>query len=507
MTPVLSSQQIREWDQFTLQRERIREDELMERAAGECFSFIEKQYPPNLDFFLVCGTGNNGGDGLVLARLLHLAGYSTKVFIIKTGDQPSSCFNLNLKKLESISTLPYKWISSINDFPTIPSNTLMVDALFGTGLKRPPQGLIKDLIQYMNQQSVHILSIDMPSGLYCDSSSLEHSTAIVKATITLTFQVPKLAFLLPENQDFTGEFEILNIGLHPDYLADQKIKHHLINLPDIQQMIKRRKPFSHKGTFGHALLLCGSHDKAGAAVLSSRACLRSGVGLLTVQAPKPVQHLLPTAVPEAMLLPDSGMEFIQDYFSTEKYDAAGIGPGLGTDEKTAHVLKLFIQNNKIPIVFDADALNILSENKTWLGFLQTEVIMTPHVKEFERLFGASENHFEQLQKAKEAAIKYNTYIVLKGRFTRICTPSGNVYFNTTGNSGMATGGSGDVLTGVLTGLLAQDYSAYEAALCGVYLHGLAGDLALSSQSEESMMASDLIEHLGKAFKHLHPTEA
>ncbi len=326
--------------------------------------------------------------------------------------------------------------------------------------------------------------------------------AIIRADYTLSFQIPKLAFLLPENDQFVGHWEILDIGLSAEYINKTTTDYFYMEKRDIKPMLKSRRKFAHKGSFGHALLIAGGYGKMGAAILASKACLRSGVGLLHSHVPKAAIQIMQTATPETMLSIDRYENYFSEIPDLSPFNAIGIGPGLGMEHQSQMALKLLIQEFQHPIVFDADALNILAENKTWLSFIPKESILTPHPKEFERLAGKWSNDFEKLQMLKDFSFKHGVYIILKGANTVTCFPDGRHFFNSNGNPGMATAGSGDVLTGLITGLLAQGYSPGIAAVIGVYLHGLAGDIAAKKLGFEAMLAGDIIDNIGRAFKKL-----
>jgi NAD(P)H-hydrate epimerase len=388
--------------------------------------------------------------------------------------------------------------------PSCHPQDVIIDALFGSGLTRPVTGIFAGIIEYINRQSSRVLAIDVPSGLFCDAPV--HSPTkpvVVKADFTLSFAPPKLSFFFPENAEFTGEWILNDIGLHPGYLENAKVNNFLTEPADVAGMVRVRKRFEHKGDFGHALLIGGSAGKMGAISLAARACIRSGPGLVTAVIPASGINTLQTFVPEVMISPGTSPDFADHLPDLAPYKAIGIGPGMGTRPESAALLKLLIQQTPVPIVFDADAINILSENKTWLGFLPFGSIFTPHLKEFERLAGKSDNSFDRNKLQREFSVRFGCYVVLKGAFTAITTPEGDCWFNPTGNPGMATGGSGDVLTGIITGLLAQGYKPFHATLAGVYLHGLAGDLAAAKIGYESLIASDIIDHLGNSFKTLY----
>jgi yjeF C-terminal region, hydroxyethylthiazole kinase-related/yjeF N-terminal region len=496
---ILIIDKIREADAYTIQNEPILSIDLMERAAKACCSWLANRFAPDINIRIICGPGNNGGDGLVIARLLALEGYKIDVYYAKLSNQFSADFALNLSRLEKLTGINLKMLVEGEMLPDFHDSDVVIDALFGSGLTRPVDGLAAEIIRHINSCTSTVVSIDIPSGLFADTSSIHSSSAIVQADYTLSFQMPKLAFMFAENALFIGEWHILPIGLHPEYINSAETKNFFLTCQEVNKILRPRPPFAHKGNFGHALLIAGSSGKMGAAVLSARACLRSGVGLLTAHIPREGLLVLPVAVPECMTRPDPADTIFTTPGDLAPFNAIGIGPGIGTDEQTQKALKLLIQEARYPMVLDADALNILSQNKTWLAFLPKNSILTPHPKEFERLAGKSNDDFERLEEARRFAVKFSVFLILKGMHTAICCPDGNCYFNSTGNPGMATGGSGDVLTGILLGLLARGYPPKEAALLGVYLHGYAGDMAALALGQESMMAGDITTFLSDAF--------
>jgi len=495
---ILSIHQIREADQYTIDHEPISSEALMERAAGLCFEWIKEQLPDTKQSFTVfAGSGNNGGDGLVIARMLHDSGYQVNVYLVCPNDTLSTDCRTNLERLEKI--LSVHFIKKQEDFFQIPANDIIIDALLGSGISRTPEGLVKQLIQEINTLGHQIISIDLPSGLLADSSSVQHKNQIVRADITLTIGAPKLALFMPENEDYCGKWVLILIGLDAHFLHHVSPKYFQLEQNDIASTFHPRKTFSHKGTYGHALIMAGSKGKTGAAVLAARSCLRSGCGLTTVHGPAGSLNILQTAAPEAMCTIDKEPDCISEIPDLTPYSAIAFGPGCGLHKTTATTLKRLIQETKVPLVIDADGLNMLADNKTWLAFLPANTVLTPHPGEFKRLFGTSENDFDRLQKGIDAAIKFRCIIILKGAYTAIISPNGPVYFNSTGNPGMAKGGSGDVLTGFIVGLLARGIPALEAAKAGVYLHGLAGDFAAKKKTEEAMHAGDIVEYLPPAW--------
>jgi NAD(P)H-hydrate epimerase len=495
---ILSADSIRAWDVYTIQHEPIAPIDLMERAAGSCFSWLEKNGYLGRRFAIYCGKGNNGGDGLALARLLSEQDCSVTVHILEFGHIGTEDFQINLGRLHQ-TPVEVRFIQGEEHFSRLPPGDVIVDALLGSGLNRALEGVTAQLVEFINRSGNEVISIDIPSGLFVSRSS--RGNTMIRASHTLSFQVWKPAFLLPENEEWVGQVHVLDIGLLPGYLAGLHSETTLLDLSVIREIYKPRQPFSHKGNFGHALLIAGSHGKIGAAVLAGRACLRAGAGLLTVSAPACGYVILQTSLPEAMVLTDAddNIHTALPAGGVDRYSVIGVGPGLGTDIRTAGFLQELLRAYRKPMVIDADALNILAANPDWMASLPPYSILTPHPKEFERLFGASSDDYARLDKAREMARKYQCIIVLKGHYTFIAMPGGKGYFNSTGNAGMAKGGSGDALTGILTALLGQSYSPGESALLGVYLHGLAGDIAAGAWSQESMLPGDLIDCLGNAF--------
>jgi len=498
---IFPASKIKEWDLFTIKNEPVSSIDLMERAAVACFNWIMKNFNSSERFIVFSGTGNNGGDGLALARLLISKNYLVDVFIIGDAEKGSQDFMRNLERLKKVSDKTF-YIDKEESFPSI-TNEIVIDALFGTGLNKNPAGVYEEIIQHINSFSNTVISIDVPSGLFIDKASVgkEALNSIIHANYTLTFQNLKLAFLMPENEPFFGEVILLDIQLSQQFEEQQKSAYELIDEEIIKKIYKKRDNFSHKGNYGYACLLAGSYGMMGAAILSSRACLRSGVGKLTCYTCIKGYEIFQTAVPEAMCK-TFGDKYIKDAKDFEEFNAIGIGPGIGKHESHKSLLGSLFSQFRKPLVIDADALNVLSENKELYQMIPEASILTPHPKEFQRLFGRSENDFDTIKLALEKAHELNVIIILKGHCSFIATPNGKGYFNSTGNSGMATAGSGDVLTGIITGLLAQNYSPLDAARLGVYLHGLSGDIAAEKLSKEAMLASDITENIGAAYKQI-----
>lgn len=489
----------READAFTIENEPITSVDLMERAASTAFGWIENKlnHQTETDVKIFCGMGSNGGDGFVLGRLFCQKHYDVEVFLVHVGEKMSHDCQVNYEMLKALNPSVIHGVSSKNDFPEISDSDVVIDAMFGSGLTRPLEGLAAEMVEHLNDNQAVRIAIDIASGLNGDGFATSKHT--FRPDYTLSFQFPKLAFLLPENEPFVGNWEVLDIKIHPDYVEKVESVNFLTESEVVRPLVHRRGKHSHKGTYGHALLIAGSTGKTGAALLAAESCLRSGVGLLTAHLPKSATLPLQIYLPEAMMNIDESEDCFSQLPDLLNYTAIGAGPGLGKRPETANALKRLIQETKVPLVLDADALNIISENKTWLAFLPERTIMTPHPKEFERLFGKTENSLQRLELQREMSRKYNLIIVLKGANTAVTFPTGVCFFNTTGNPGMATAGSGDVLTGIILSLVAQRYTPEEAALLGVYLHGLAGDIAAFGNGMESLIASDISKNVGKAF--------
>ena len=499
---ILSAADIREWDQYTITNEPISSLDLMERAALACVDWLQEQQLTDRSFTIFCGKGNNGGDGLAIARLLSRQQVPTTVYILEFGHLGTADFQANLERLHTIPAMDIHFIQSEEQFHPLEKDTIIIDALFGSGLNRSLEGVTAKLVEHINGSGCTIISIDIASGLFVDKSSV--GNVIVKPSHTLSFQSYKAAFLFAENEAYTGEVHILDIGLQQEFLKTINSNFELLDDDIIHALFVPRKQFSHKGHFGHALLVAGSYGKMGAAVLASKACMRSGAGLLSCHVPQCGYTVLQTAIPEAMVLTDFNSSFITKIEDDlTRYDAIGIGPGLGTASETKLMLREVLGIFRGPIVIDADALNCIASQEDLMKMIPAGAVLTPHPKEFERLFGKSTNDFERAILASSKAQELQVVIILKGHHTLIALPNGKCFFNSTGNAGMATAGSGDVLTGVLTGLLAQGYKSGDAAMLGTYLHGRAGDIAARRISAEAIIASDIIEQLGAAFQFIY----
>jgi hydroxyethylthiazole kinase-like uncharacterized protein yjeF len=510
---LLSAAQIRELDQATIREQRTTSTALMERAAIALAGWLYQHFTPAEagEILLLCGPGNNGGDGLALARLLYGAGYAVRLGLLPA-PRYSDDYEYNHHVLPKV--IPITELSA-EALPPIQPGTLVVDALFGTGLSRPLDGVAAAVVKYLNNNQTRVVAVDLPSGLLADAPQPDPAAPVVRAAHTISFGLPKLAFLLPQNAEFVGEWHVVDIGLSPDFIAEADTPWHLTRLPGVggfdaalaapvpDVTLPKRGKFAYKNTFGHALLLAGSRGKVGAAVLAAGSCLRGGVGLLTVAVPGCGYDIIQTTRPEAMCLPDPEADFISELPELKDYQAIGIGPGLGQKAASCAVLEKLLRTATVPLVLDADALNLLGAHRELLALLPPGTVLTPHIGEFARLTEKTKDDYHRLSLLREFVQKHQCVVILKGAYTAVAAPDGQVYFNTTGNPGMGTGGSGDVLTGLTLALRAHaQLDALTAARLAVLAHGLAGDLAVAETGQAGMIAGDLVTHIGPALQAL-----
>lgn len=498
---IFSTEQLKEADRVTVEKQGITSDELMERAAKKVFSHIHHQLNgKDVSIRIFCGIGNNGGDGLVIARLLTEHGYDVTVYIVNYSNQRSKDFLINYDRLKVISKQWPVQLKSKDDFPELQRQDFVVDAVFGIGLNRPPEDWVASLIRHINKSGAFILSVDMPSGLFAEQPTPDKSV-IIRANQTLTFQAPKLVFYLPETAEFAGDIGVIDIGLDPGFLNSTATGTYLIGPDEARGIYKPRKRFTHKGTFGHALVVGGSYGKMGSISLTATAALRAGAGMVTIFAPSCGYTMLQTVLPEAMVISDKTENFLSDIDYDLEASVISFGVGVGKRDETRDAFKALLDKVEKPMVIDADGLNLLAYNPELLEKIPRGSVLTPHPKELERLIGEWGDDFEKLAKAKAFVKENEVILVIKGSYT-ITVSSENIYVNTSGNPGMATAGSGDVLTGVITGLVSQQYDSLTATVFGIYLHGRAGDLAAENLSYEGMLAGDIAANLGKAYMEL-----
>ena len=503
---ILTCTQQKEADAYTIANNNILSINLMEKAASLIADEISKRWDRSHRIVVFAGAGNNGGDALAVARLLFSKSYPVEIYLFNIKGTISEDCMTNIQRLQQCGFTDYHEISNAFEPPKLTAEDVVVDGLFGSGLNKPLSGGFASVVKYINASNAQVVSIDLPSGLMGEDNSNNLRTNIIRADLTLSIQLPKLAFLFPENEDIVGEWKTLDIGISQEFIAQADTPYIITEASEMSQLIKPRKRFAFKNNFGHALLIAGSSGMAGASILAARACLRSGVGLLTIHTPVCNHDILQTAVPEAMVQNDVHELYFAEPVDLDNYQAIAIGPGIGQEEETALATFDQLADCYIPAVLDADAINILSSHRNYLNRLPRRSILTPHIGELERLIGRCNDSFDRLTKAKELAAYLQCYIVLKGAYSTVITPEGKFYFNPTGNPGMATGGSGDVLTGIILALLAQGHSQENAARLGTFVHGLAGDIAYRRTGEISLTASDIIAALPEAWKELCETK-
>ena len=496
---IYSAKTIREWDKYTIQNEPISSIDLMERAAYKCAYWLMKRFKRNANhrLWVFCGSGNNGGDGLVIARYLNHYGYNVeaRLFMFEQSGTEDFQTNLDRCRIQGVS------VKALNGEESFRSGDIIIDALLGSGLNRKPEGRLKDLIERINKSGCDIISIDIPTGMFAEPNPKLGSGNCIKAKYTLSFQSPKLSFLLPETGTYAGEFHLLNIGLLSSFAKEHVSPYKYLMDEDIRNFLKQRTKFSHKGSYGHAFVIAGSEGKCGAALLSGKAALITGSGLVTLITITDCAMATHAHCPELMVMDIKKLNY--DEASLTRSNARfAIGPGLGTHEQSLHTLKKLLEKVKSPIVFDADALNLFSRHKELLEGIPEDSILTPHPGEFERLVGACASDMDRLGRLNDLAKATKSYVILKGAHTAIACKGEEIYFNSTGSPGMATAGSGDVLTGMAVSLLGQGYSSKQAALASVYIHGKAGERAAKRLSETSLKASDIIESIPGALAHL-----
>lgn len=497
---ILNADQIKAWDAYTIAG-GIRSLDLMERAATAVVDKIDLLMgEEDQEVLIICGNGNNGADGLAIARLLVELDYIVDVFVRTEGDH-SPEWKANYERLLNLDPehldIHTTWDPEAIELS--PSGTI-IDAMFGTGLSKPLSGIWLEIANWINEQSNLTVAVDMPSGMYVDRAP---DGEVVYADLVLTFQCQRLAFMMPESEPYFGEVIVCNIGLTDTFLLEHDVRNFELTDYYLLPFLIERGRFSHKGDYGHAFLIAGSVGKAGAAILSAGAAMRSGLGLLTVHVPQMLYPILQSSVPEAMAAIDTHTSYFTGCQLPDKIAAIGIGPGIGKDPETAAAFSRVLDDYKtIPMVLDADALNIIAMNPELLDRLAPGTIITPHPGEFDRLFGEQEDHYARFKTASREAQQRKINIVVKGGVTIVCQSNGVNFFNTRGNPGMATAGSGDVLTGIILGLLGQGYSPDYAALLGVYLHATAGDIAAEDEGYEALIAGDIVEYIGDAYEEL-----
>ncbi len=496
---IFEAARVREIDAYTITHEPVPSIDLMERAAIRLAGWYVRHFHTDRRVVIFAGPGNNGGDALAMARLLADRQYRVVVYLLGFGKLSDDCA-INRERLETQGLVTLAGLGEGDPLPAIRPQEVVVDGIFGSGLSRTASGFPLEVIRHINRNARQVISIDIPSGLFGEDNTGNDYSGVIRADFTLTFQFPFLSFFFDINAPYVGKWRVHDIGLHPDAIRSFETPYRTLELPEVKGLLPVRKEFAHKGTCGHALLIAGSYGMMGAALLAGEAALRGGTGLVTLHIPRFGYQIIQTAFPEAIVSMDPSDILFSTPPDLAPYSAIGVGPGLGMKPNTGKGLKNLLESVRVPLVIDADGLNLLAAHPEWTGLLPEGSVLTPHPREFDRLAGESENAYQRHLKQREFARKHRVVVILKGAHTGIAAPDGRYWFNTTGNPGMATGGSGDVLTGLLTGLLAQGMDPLDAALAGVYLHGLAGDIALRDSSEEALIAGDITACLGRAFR-------
>lgn len=498
---IFTSDQLKDIDIATCEAQQIDSLQLMERAANAAACEIISRFLPSQRFVVVAGPGNNGGDALAVARMLIEQGYRhVEIFLFNVNGKLSHDCNEEREQLLLMEGIDFTEVNREFNPPYLSKNDVVIDGLFGSGLKQPLQGGFKSLAKYINESGAYVISLDIPSGLFGEWNDNALRSDMIHANLTLTFQIPRLSFFFEENADIIGTWKLLDIDLDLEKRKNTESPYTLLEARSIRPLMRPRRPFSAKRDYGSAMLFCGSGGMMGAAVMAAEACLRSGAGLVTVHSAEQGINIIQTAVPEAMFEPDKNQYVISDMTLHHDHQVVAVGPGIGTHQVTIDALEAMLKNCKVPLVLDADALNCISRKPALLTLLPRNTIITPHIGEFDRLFGEQKSSEERLNKAIEMAKHYNIIIVLKGHYTAIVRPTGKVYFNSTGNPGMATAGAGDVLVGIIASFVAQGYVPEHAAYIGVFIHGLAGDLAQVEYGEAGMTATDITKYIGRAIR-------
>jgi len=498
---IFTTDELLEIYRCTVEEDNISPLELISRVAQGVSEEIISRYLPTKPIAIFAGPGNNGAEALATARNLHTQGYTPQVYLFNIGgDKLNDCCTYMRDRFAELENAQI--VEVVRDFslPDLNQSYLVVDGLFGTELRDNLTGGFISLVRYINESHATILSIDLPSGLFSDWNANSIHRNIIHADITLAIQFPRIAFFLKENAPLIGEWKTLDIGLSARAIGNILPTYYLIEREDVKRKLRRRNQFCSKADLGTAAIIAGCYGMMGAAILSARSALKAGVGKLTVYSPRCGYTVIQSTVPEALFKADKNDIVISSITLRNDFNAIAVGPGIGVHEMTVNALEDFLNKAKKPVIIDADAINCISMRPTMLNSIPVLSILTPHAGEFDRLFGPQTSEEARLRKAAEMAKYYNVFIVLKGHYTIIARPDGKIYFNSSGTPALATAGSGDVLTGAIVSFLAQGYLPEIAALMGVYIHGLAGEIAESDQGTYGTTSGDVAAYIGKAIK-------
>jgi len=484
----------------TLTQENTKFHDLVERVGNAAANEIASHWRPSVRTVIFAGPGNDGAYALMTASSLLERGYVPHIYLFNIGgnslnDECRRCRDILRAKYSS--DVLEEVVTKFN-IPELGVSDLVIDGLFGPELRQPLTGGFMSLVRYINESGATVVSLDMPSGMCGDWNHNVSARNVVKADVTLALQYPRLPFFFADFAGLAGQWRVLDIGYSREAAENRQSSFYLIEDDEVRSLLKPREPFSNKSDYGSACLVAGSYGMVGASVLACMGALRAGAGKVTVYGPQCSFSVVQTAAPEAMFMSDKSHHEISDITLPDTFSAIGVGPGIGTSEATVDALDSFIKRYRSPLVLDADALNCIALRPALLNHIPVLSVITPHAGEFDRLFGKQSSHEARLLKAVEVSRKYNLLILLKGHYTTLVRPDGKIYINSSGSPAMATPGSGDVLTGVLTAFMAQGYKPEVAALIAAFVHGRAGELASLRHGQYGVIASDIVNCIGEA---------
>ena len=491
--------------QYTIEHDGVTELDLVERAGDGIAREIMSRWQPQQRTIVFAGWGNNGADALSATRILMRNGFNPEIYLFNIGGNRLSKECAKCKELLLSEFPQVKLKEVVSEFlpPELNSRCLVIDGLFGSGLNRPLPQSICVILRSINDSNADVVSIDIPSGLFSEWNTNLVNNNTIHATLTIAIEFPHLSFFFDDNAELIGEWTTVSIGLSQEAIRNTTYQYYLITHADAQKILRPRWPEANKSEYGSALICAGSYGMMGAAVLATRGCLRAGAGKVTCYSPQCGNTILQTAVPSAMFATSNDKTYLTDISLRHTYQAIGIGPGIGTRDDTITALGNFLKQcnaKQMPLVIDADALNCIAARPILLNYLPVMSVLTPHEGEFDRLFGEQSSSEARLRKAIEVSAFYNVVILLKGRYTAVVRPDGKVHINSSGSPALATGGSGDVLTGIITGLMSQSYSSEMATILGAYIHGVAGEICADEHGTFGTTAEDIAQNVGKAIK-------
>ncbi len=502
---IFSPNEVIEIFRHTTEEDGVSMIDIVDRVGKGVAAEVKKLSNPDTLIVVFAGWGPNGAYALAAARKLIEEGIEPMIFLFNIGNRiTADCANQKKFLLKQHPDAKFYEITQNFDIPTLNNNCLVIDGLFGIELDRPLPKSFGLLMRSINESGATIVSIELPSGLFSVwNTNNSSSRDIIHATVTLAVEFPPLAYFMEENIPLIGEWKILDVGLSREAIKKSPHTYYLLTHRDIKHILRNREKGPGKNAYGSALLCAGSYGMMGAAVLAAKGCLRAGAGKVFCYAPQCGNTVLQTAVPCAMFVPDAGEKTITRIVPDREYQAIAIGPGIGVSNSTINAVEAFLKLSaakRHPLVIDADALNCIAERPIMMNYVPALSVLTPHSGEFDRIFGAQPSAEARLRKALEIAAYHNIILVLKGHYTAVVRPDGKVHINSSGTPALATPGSGDVLTGVITSLIAQGYTPETAAIIGVYVHGMAGQIAEEKHGEYGVIASDIAENIGKSIK-------